>query len=137
MGDFESLAAKGAVRLSAETTAGLVCAVDVSGYRQILINLLDNAVKYGGRGSTVTVRLAAGVVAGDLTVADQGEGVPPDERERVWQRFWRGAAARLGGVAGTGIGLATVRDLATLHGGSCWVEPAEPRGARFVVRLPR
>ncbi len=137
VGDFQSLAAKGGVRLSAETATGLVAAVDVSGYRQILINLLDNAVKYGGRGSTVSVRLTEAPEAIELAVLDQGDGVPPEERERVWHRFWRGAAARRGGVAGTGIGLATVRDLVTLHRGSCWVERAEPRGARFVVRLPR
>ncbi len=136
VGDFESLAAKGGVRLAAEVAPGLLWDVDVSAYRQILINLLDNAVKYGGPGSTVSVRLTGDPKAVTLAVVDQGEGVPPNEREQVWHRFWRGAAARRGGIAGTGIGLATVRDLVTLHGGSCWVEPAEPRGARFVVRLP-
>ncbi len=136
VGDFESLAAKGGVRLSAEAAPDLLCDVDVSAYRQILINLLDNAVKYGGRGSTVLVGLARDSDAVTLAVVDQGDGVPADEREQVWHRFWRGAAARRSGIAGTGIGLATVRDLVMLHGGSCWVEPAEPRGARFIVRLP-
>jgi signal transduction histidine kinase len=69
-------------------------------------------------------------------VTDEGPGVPPGERERIWERFWRGEAARSAGVTGTGIGLATVRDLVSLHGGSCGVESAAPWGARFVVRIP-
>lgn len=135
-GEFEPLAAKGGVRLTVHAPADLVAEVDPSGYRQLLLNLLDNAVKYGGSGSTVAIDLAREDDSARLSVTDQGEGVPQADRDRVWDRFWRGETARSAGVPGTGIGLATVRDLVRLHAGSCWVEPADPRGARFVVRLP-
>jgi signal transduction histidine kinase len=93
-------------------------------------------VKYGGRESRVTVGLAAEDGFCRLSVADEGPGVPPADRERIWEPFWRGDAARSAGITGTGIGLATVRGLVTLHGGQCWVERAGTRGARFVVRVP-
>jgi signal transduction histidine kinase len=120
--------------LRIEGAESLSAQADPAAWRQIVLNLLDNAVKYGG--AAVTIRLAPDGGFLRLSVSDEGPGVPPDDRERIWKRFWRGDAARGAGVTGTGIGLATVRDLVTLHGGECWVEPADPQGARFVVRLP-
>ncbi|NOT09626.1 MAG: HAMP domain-containing histidine kinase [Gemmatimonadales bacterium] len=134
--EFTPLASKGGVGIRVEGPESLVARADPGAWRQIVLNLLDNAVKYGGGGTQVTVGLARDAEAARLTVSDEGPGVAADERTRVWERFWRGDASRAAGVTGTGIGLATVRDLVTLQGGECWVEGAEPRGARFVVRLP-
>jgi signal transduction histidine kinase len=132
--EFTPLAEKAGAALRIEGAESLSAQADPAAWRQIVLNLLDNAVKYGG--AAVTIRLAPDGGFLRLSVSDEGPGVPPDDRERIWKRFWRGDAARGAGVTGTGIGLATVRDLVTLHGGECWVEPADPQGARFVVRLP-
>ncbi|HEX6058311.1 MAG TPA: HAMP domain-containing sensor histidine kinase [Gemmatimonadaceae bacterium] len=99
--------------------------------RRILLNLLDNAVKYGPPGQTVRVRLTTSGDRVRLTVEDEGSGVAERERELVWLPFQRGTAATLRGAGGSGIGLTLVRELVELHGGRAWVE-----GARFVVELP-
>jgi len=101
----------------------------------MLLNLLDNALKYGPPAQTVTVGTA---IAGDkvrLWVDDEGEGIPPRERERVWDSFYRLEKHANSAVAGSGIGLFVVRELARLHGGDAWVEDAPGRGARFIVEL--
>lgn len=109
---------------------------DESALRQVLLNLLDNAVKYGPDGQTVTVSLSA--LNGDarIAVADEGPGIPPKDRSRIWERFVRLDRDQGTAVAGTGIGLAVVRELVSLHGGRCGVEHTERGGARFVVTLP-
>ena len=137
---FAPLATPRRARLRTDLAEGVVAAVDAEAFRQMLLNLLDNAVKYGPEDQTVTVTLAAADAAGRVrvTVDDQGPGVPPAERERVWERFWRLERDRGSAVAGTGIGLAVVRELVALHGGRAWVEePAPPagRGARFTLEL--
>lgn len=134
--EFAPLAEKATVRVDVEGLVSLNAHVDPGAWRQIVLNLLDNAVKYGGQGTRVSVSLNAVGGWPSLSVADEGPGVLPGDATRVWQRFWRGEAARSAGTTGTGLGLATVRDLVELHGGKCWVEAAQPRGARFVVCLP-
>ena len=134
---FAPLAAARSVSLQATVTEGLVAPVDPGAMRQMLLNLLDNAVKYGPTGQTVTVGVAAGPNgAARLWVDDCGPGVPRPDRERVWDRFWRLERDRGSAVAGSGIGLAVVRELAGLHHGRTWVEDAESGGSRFVVELP-
>jgi two-component system sensor histidine kinase MprB len=93
-------------------------------------NLLDNAARHGGDGA-VEVGLRDGV----LTVRDHGPGVDPGDRPLVFDRFYRGAAARAG--QGTGLGLAIVRQVAESHGGSVAVEAPADGGAAFVLRFPR
>jgi signal transduction histidine kinase len=103
--------------------------------RHIVLNLLDNAVKYGPTGQTVRVRVHS--VGGEvhLEVADQGPGVPIGDRETVWQAYHRGSTA--GHNAGSGLGLSIVHDVVALHGGRAWIsDPAEGSGAVFVVALP-
>lgn len=101
---------------------------------QVVRNLVDNAVRHAeGR-----VRLACGV-DGDavlVTVDDDGRGVAPDDRGRVFERFVRLDEARSRDAGGSGLGLAIVREIARAHGGDAWVEDAALGGARFVVRLP-
>jgi signal transduction histidine kinase len=123
------------VTLHAELSEDLVADVDRAGLHQILLNLLDNAVKYGPAGQTITVRTRA---VGDrllIEVIDEGAGIPPEERERIWEPYHR-LERDSKSVAGSGIGLAVVRELVELHGGRAWVEDARPRGARFIVALP-
>jgi signal transduction histidine kinase len=114
----------------------LVATVDRGAVQQILVNLLDNAVKYGPQGQTVRIAATLHDGSARLTVEDEGPGILPRERELIWERFWRPEGEGDVAVAGTGIGLSVVRELAELHGGGSWVEARQPAGARFVVELP-
>ena len=96
--------------------------------RALLANLLDNAIRYTPLGGKITVRLVAGVHP-TLTVEDSGPGIPPEERERVFQRFYRVADD---GESGSGLGLAIVREIARVHGAHAWLEDAGPPGGTRV-----
>ena len=134
--EFRPLAAGRRTRLAMRLQDGAVASVDDDALRQVLLNLLDNAVKYGPEGQEIRVGVAPGENGARVWVEDEGPGIPPAERERIWERFFRLDAHRESAIAGTGIGLTVVRDLVGLHGGRSWVEPGERGGARFVVELP-
>jgi signal transduction histidine kinase len=105
--------------------------------RQVLLNLLDNAMKYGGDGAQVTVGVRPIPAGGArITVDDTGPGVPEKERARIFRPFERGDVARQRAAGGSGIGLTIVHEIAGEHGGRAWVESAPSGGARFVVELP-
>ncbi|MDP2350274.1 MAG: ATP-binding protein [Chloroflexota bacterium] len=94
----------------------------------VLANLVDNAHKYGGTGAvTITAHRSRRMVV--VTVRDGGPGIPPDERGLVFDRFYRGRAARDGMMRGTGLGLYVCRRLVEAHGGQIWVEPEAGRSA--------
>jgi len=97
-------------------------------------NLADNAVRYAPPGSRVELRVEGDGTAALLRVDDAGPGVPPAERERVFDRFYRGAA---GDQPGTGLGLAIVRRIAERHGASVVLGDSPLGGLRVDVRLPR
>lgn len=123
--------------MSIEVNTGLDRAawVDPGLVQQILLNLLDNAAKYGPPGQVISVTLGPRHDRACIAVEDQGPGIPMADRERIWDRFWRLERDREGSVAGTGIGLAIVRELAELHGGSAAVEGDGANGSRFVAVL--
>lgn len=104
---------------------------------QVLINLLDNAVKYTPPGGTVRVTAA---VAGDrvtVSVADSGVGIPPADQERIFERFYRVDVARSREQGGTGLGLAIVKHLVQMHGGAVDVAANPGGGSVFSFTLPR
>ncbi len=112
-----------------------VVSADKRRLERVLANLADNARRHGGGVARLVVE-RDGDWAG-FAVEDSGPGVPPDERDKVFDRFFRGRAAGMRGAGeGSGLGLALVREHVTLHGGRVWVEEREGGGARFVVRLP-
>ncbi|HKW40779.1 MAG TPA: HAMP domain-containing sensor histidine kinase, partial [Gemmatimonadales bacterium] len=133
---FAPLAATRGITLATDIADGLVGLVDAEALRQMLLNLLDNAAKYGPPDQTVTVGLSASEGRARLWVDDQGPGIPAADRERIWERFWRLERDRGSSIAGTGIGLSVVRELVALHGGRAWAEDAPQGGARFVIELP-
>ncbi|MFS8096199.1 HAMP domain-containing histidine kinase [Lentzea alba] len=102
---------------------------DAGALERSVLNLLDNAVKFGPAGSTITVRSRPG----KLTVSDVGPGVPWGEREAAFERFWRAPAAR--GLPGSGLGLAIVADIVAVHGGSVRFIPVA-HGASVRIELP-
>ncbi len=134
---FAPLAEREGSRVEPVLTRDVHANVDRAAIRQVLLNVLDNALKYGRRPQTITVRLASDASEVRIEVEDQGDGIDAGSRARIWERFWRGEAARRGNTTGTGIGLAIVSDLVAAHGGSSVAEAAPGGGARIVLRLPR
>ena len=124
------------VEFATRVEPGVVARIDRDAFRQVLLNLLDNAAKYGPRGQTVQVGMAVVGFAVRIWVRDAGPGVPREDRARIWEPYRRLDRAADAAVGGSGIGLAVVRDVVELHGGRVWVEDAPGGGARFVVELP-
>lgn len=111
--------------------------VDKRRFERVISNLLENAALYGG-GATV-VRVGPGVDphAVRVSVEDAGPGLPPSERSKIFERFYRGHAAyKRGAGTGTGLGLALVAEHVRLHGGRVWADEAADGGARFTIELP-
>lgn len=110
---------------------------DAAALTSALHNLIENAIKYGGDGQTIRVRARrdAGLL---VEVADTGPGVAVEDRQRLFQPFYRGASARASNLPGSGLGLAVARDIARAHGGRLELREDEPgaRGAVFVLHLP-
>ena len=115
---------------------GLWIRADRDALSQILLNLLDNAVKYGPEGQTVRIAARRADQMLRISVEDEGLGIPEHERQRIWEPYRRLQRDPQHPITGTGIGLAVVRELVELHDGSAWVEATEQGGARFVVELP-
>jgi len=103
---------------------------------RIVVNLLDNAVKYGPRGQTIRVRISAAGDYARLAVSDEGPGVPTAERAKLWNPYRRLNREVEAATPGTGIGLSIVAQLAELHEGRVEVQEAPGGGARFLVDLP-
>ena len=133
--DWRPLAAAADVRLETKYGIDVHAIADRSALRQMVLNLLDNAVKYGPASQAVTIGTSSSGGRARVWVEDEGKGIPPRERERVWHSFYRLDRDANSSVAGSGIGLYVVRELARLHGGDAWVEDAPSGGARFVVEL--
>jgi signal transduction histidine kinase len=136
---FEPLAQAQGVRLVTRLERDIVADVDRGALRQVLLNLLDNAVRYGPPRQSVTITTRSAGDRWTIEVADEGPGIPADERERIFAPYYRMQRDAGGAVGGTGIGLAVVRRLVTDHGGQVHVVPADGDdgvGARFFVTLP-
>jgi two-component system, OmpR family, phosphate regulon sensor histidine kinase PhoR len=110
--------------------------MDENAMTLVLLNLVDNAVKYAGEGGEVLVRLRRMPGAVALSVVDHGSGITPDDQRRIFDRFYRATSARARNVRGSGIGLALVKHIAEAHGGRVEVESVLGRGSTFTVTLP-
>jgi signal transduction histidine kinase len=133
---FQPIARARQASLDVSLDESLSARVDPGAFRQVLLNLLDNAVKYGPPGQRIRVALARDDKQAMLTVEDEGPGIPAEERERVWTPFYRLSRDVDSAVAGSGIGLSVVRELVERHGGRVRVEAAPRQGTRFIVTLP-
>ena len=134
--DFETSMNGTQAHIEPRLAAGVAAEVDSDAIRQIVLNLLDNAVKYGPKEQHISLGLEARDSKAVLFVEDEGPGIPESERQRVFERFHRLERDRQSATAGTGIGLSVVRDLVLRHDGRCRVEAGQRAGARFVVELP-
>lgn len=134
-GDMAALAQKKHTSIVAAASRGTL-----TGSRELLrralFNLVENAVKYEPEGGQVQLSASLEGETAIITVADQGPGIPQELRERVFEPFFRVDSARSRQSGGTGLGLALVRAIAELHGGSVSVEEAPTGGASIVLKIP-
>ena len=108
---------------------------DSAGIERAVLNICDNAAKWSPGGGTVTVTMRpVSEAVMELTVSDQGPGVPEQDRQLVFERFHRSREARA--MPGSGLGLAIVRQVATRHGGTVEIGDAEGGGAEVRLTLP-
>jgi signal transduction histidine kinase len=121
--------------IRASSSPGAVATVDVAGFRQILLNYLDNAVRYGPSGQTIDVSLERRHDRLRVVVRDEGPGIPDSSAARIWLPFTRLSQSRDDSAVGCGLGLAIVRDLAQAMGARVGLLP-QPRGASFFIELP-
>lgn len=135
--EFEPVMAGRDMRIAVHGERPVPIMGDREGLRRMVLNLLDNAAKYGPTGQRVDVRVTTNGNGGELIVDDAGPGIRVADRQRAFQRFVRlGSAVNGDGPAGSGLGLAIVRDVVDAHGGSVTLEDAhDGRGLRVRVRF--
>jgi signal transduction histidine kinase/putative methionine-R-sulfoxide reductase with GAF domain len=136
MGATESLAATKKLAFKTEVAKGLPYGLgDEQRLTQVMLNLVGNAIKFTDTGE---VRIAAGAANGHFTVSvsDTGPGIPPEERERIFEKFRQVDSSNTRAKGGTGLGLAIAREIVEMHGGRIWVESAIGQGSTFRMELP-
>jgi len=117
--------------------APLPARADAEKLRQVIANLVDNAIRFSPDGGMITVGAAMHDDTVEVTVADEGIGIPQADQEQIFRKFYRGADAELRvGAGGTGLGLFIARGLVTAMGGRIWVASREGEGSRFSFELP-
>jgi PAS domain S-box-containing protein len=124
------------ISLDSVPEAAPLVAADEGQLRQVLTNLVDNAVKYSPTGGDVHVRVEGAGKYVRFTVADQGLGIPAGEQGRIFEKFYRLDPDMTGGIGGTGLGLYISRELVRRVHGRIWVEPNGGRGSIFSVEIP-
>jgi two-component system, OmpR family, phosphate regulon sensor histidine kinase PhoR len=136
--ELASHASKREVELKNSIKTNMRVFADPARLHQVLINLIENAIKYGDKGGRVEVDAAPSEHGYLVRVLDEGPGIPIDARERVFERFHRLDKDRSRETGGTGLGLAIVKHIVLAHGGRVWAEDApSTRGAAFCFELPR
>jgi signal transduction histidine kinase len=132
----ESLAATKKLSFKTEVAKGLPYGLgDEQRLTQVLLNLVGNAIKFTDAGE---VRIAAGVANGHfaVSVSDTGPGIPPEECERIFEKFRQVDCSNTRAKGGTGLGLAIAREIVEMHGGCIWVESTLGQGSTFRMELP-
>jgi len=110
--------------------------IDARHIREVLDNLIDNAIKYSGEGKEVVVKVRRVRRKLLISIADQGVGIPADELERVFSRMYRSKQRLSDEPGGMGLGLAICQRLVSAHGGRIWVNSEEGKGSTFFFTLP-
>jgi two-component system, OmpR family, phosphate regulon sensor histidine kinase PhoR len=123
--------------LAIDVVRATTIAADAKALDQVLVNLLDNAIKYTPIGGRVTIRTVDRGELVRIEVADDGPGIAPHHRDRVFERFYRVDPGRSRDLGGTGLGLSIVKHLAESMGGSVGVDGNDPTGSIFWCELPR
>jgi signal transduction histidine kinase len=136
---LRSLAAAKSISLSIHSPVELPIVADESLVRRMLLNLLDNSIKYTRNGGAVSVTTRATVDAAEISVADDGPGIPSELQPRIFERFFRGdqARSRSNPHSGAGLGLSIAKWIAEAHHGSLQLTRSSSAGTIFTARLPK
>lgn len=130
------LARERGIELEGTIREDVACMLDANKFQQVVYNLVDNAIKYTGRGGQVKVELSKAGKKAILKVSDTGMGIPKEDLIHIFDRFYRVDKARSRETGGTGLGLSIVKQIVTMHGGSISVVSEEEKGSTFTVELP-
>jgi len=131
------LAQSGGVEIHLDLQEGVTAWAGTDGAYQILFNLMENAVKYNLPGGKVDVKVTGEEDRAVIVVEDTGVGIPEEDLDKIFDRFYRVDKARSRAAGGTGLGLSIVRDTARRYGGEVMAQRREKEGTRFTVTLPR
>ncbi len=133
---FAPVATGNGLALEVEGEAEAIVRGDAFRLRQVIDNLIGNAVKYTPRGGRIVVRIAADAAGPVLTIADTGVGMDAEELDRLFEPYFRTERAVRSGVPGTGLGMGITRDIVTAHGGTIDVTSEVGTGTGVVLRFP-
>jgi two-component system phosphate regulon sensor histidine kinase PhoR len=137
LADLAPRAAERRMALANELPETLRAWADADRFEQVLLNLVENAIRYGRDQGSISV--GGRPVPGnriEVWVRDDGPGIPPESRDRVFERFYRIDRARTRDKGGTGLGLSIVKHIVNAHGGQVWVRSELGRGSTFFLTLP-
>jgi signal transduction histidine kinase len=124
------------ISLGCQSNGAVTVEGDRARIKQVVVNLLDNAIKYTPEGGAVDVSIGTDTDQAVMRVEDNGIGIPEEARSHLFERFYRVDKARARQMGGAGLGLAIVKSIITAHGGQVTVESVEGRGSCFQVQLP-
>jgi len=135
--DFSALARERQLELFQETPLSLTVTADEGKLTRVISNLLTNALKFTPKEGRIIVSAADKKQNIQVSIQDTGEGIAPDELEKVFQKFYQVEKRKLGRKTGTGLGLPLCRKLVDAHGGKIWVESQPGKGSKFIFTLPK
>jgi heavy metal sensor kinase len=134
--DAEILALRKKITTKFEISPATTVFADESYLRRILLNLLDNAIKYNVEGGAVSISLAKSDSLALFRIANTGRDIPHEHEKRIFERFYRADLSRSSDIAGSGLGLSICRELVLAHGGHIWLERPQPGWTAFALTLP-
>lgn len=136
--DFQPVAEEANIALSLTPSEELIqSSVDPLRFRQVLANLIGNAIRYLNPEQSIVVSIGSTRTTAEISIADSGPGIPEEDREHVFERFYRADKSRSRSTGGSGLGLAIARGLTEAHGGKLSLLEKAPPGATFIISLPR
>jgi two-component system phosphate regulon sensor histidine kinase PhoR len=134
--DAELLAAPKGLRIKAQVASGILVDGDSVMLRQVVLNLIDNAVKYNRPEGEVHLALCRTAGEAVFTIGNHGPGIPVDRRGALFERFFRLSSDRNSATGGSGLGLSLCREIVTAHGGRIELAPGSSDWTEFQVHLP-
>jgi signal transduction histidine kinase len=134
--DAEILALRKKIATKSEISPAIAVYADESYLRRILLNLLDNAVKYNVEGGTISFSLGKSESFALFRIANTGPEIPQEHENRIFERFYRADPSRSADTVGSGLGLSICRELVLAHGGDIWLERVQPGWTAFALTLP-
>ena len=134
--DADILALRQRINTQSEISPGINVCADESYLRHILLNLLDNAIKYNVADGSVSISLSQSGSLALFRIVNTGPEIPPEHENRIFERFYRTDLSRSSDSVGSGLGLSICREIVSAHGGKLWLERPEPGWTAFVLTLP-